>query len=123
MLKHKLTSVWRAATAIFWAGEAARTTALVFLEELGATYIVHSSPPTELSRAPALVADLDPHVDIQVVCAASWKPDARSFGSSRILIERGDPHQRMHDERPSVAADDHKAQRLAICGAKQRCRS
>ena len=29
----------------------------------------------------------------------------------------------MHDEGPAVAADDHEAQRLAICGTEQRCRS
>ena len=34
-----------------------------------------------------------------------------------ILIQGGDTHQRMHDKRPAVAADNHKTQRLAICGA------
>ena len=34
---------------------------------------------------------------------------ARLFGFCRILIERGDPHQRMHHERPAVAAYNHKA--------------
>lgn len=49
-------------------------------------------------------------------------PD-RLFGAGGVFIERRDPHQWMHEESLTVAAHDHEAQRLAICGAQQRCRS